>query len=233
MSDTTPNLALPLIAAAQAQKHVTHNEALLLLDAATQLAVIDRTHAAPPGAPAAGERFLVAAPATGAFASHEGEIALWDGAAWAFLMPRAGWRAYVVAERTTLVHDGAAWSDALAGTPGGGALAVRAVEEELTLAGSFVASSLVIPDRAVCLGVASRTTQAVTGAGAYEVGIAGETSKFGGALGVALGATNVGVIGPQAFYADTPLRVSAVGGAFTGGKVRLVLYFLAFAAPAA
>jgi Protein of unknown function (DUF2793) len=35
----TPRLALPAIEAAQAQKHVTHNEALTLLDALTQLAV--------------------------------------------------------------------------------------------------------------------------------------------------------------------------------------------------
>ena len=39
----TPRLALPAIEAAQAQKHVTHNEALTLLDALTQLAVESRT----------------------------------------------------------------------------------------------------------------------------------------------------------------------------------------------
>ena len=33
MTDTTPRSGLPLLAAAQAQKHVTHNEALLQLDA--------------------------------------------------------------------------------------------------------------------------------------------------------------------------------------------------------
>jgi hypothetical protein len=32
----TPHLALPLMAAAQAQKHVTHNEALRLLDGLVQ-----------------------------------------------------------------------------------------------------------------------------------------------------------------------------------------------------
>ena len=37
MTDT-PRLALPAIEAAQAQKHVTHNEALVLLDALTHLA---------------------------------------------------------------------------------------------------------------------------------------------------------------------------------------------------
>lgn len=227
MSETTPHLALPLLAAAQAQKHVTHNEALALLDAAAQLAVLDRTRTAPPAASVPGDRHIVAAGATGAWAGHEGEIALHDGG-WRFLEPRAGWRAYVGAEARTLLFDGGAWRDALAGTPSGATATLRTVEEELVLAGGFVASTLLIPNRAICLAVASRTVAAVTGASAYEVGIAGETSKFGGLLGVALGAGNIGVIGPQAFYADTPLRVTALGGSFTGGRVRLVLSYLAF-----
>ncbi len=44
--DTT-HLQLPYLAAAQAQKHITHNEALRLLDAMVQLAVLDRTRTAP------------------------------------------------------------------------------------------------------------------------------------------------------------------------------------------
>lgn len=227
MSETTPLLALPLLASVQAQKHVTHNEALALLDAAAQLAVLDRTRAAPPGAPAPGDRHIVAAGAGGEWAGHDGEVALHD-AGWRFLTPRAGWRAYVAAERRTLLHDGAGWSDMLAGTPSGGSATLRAVEEELTLAGAFVASTIVIPNRAICLAVASRTVAAVTGATGYEVGIAGDTSKFGGLLSVSAGASNIGVIGPQAFYADTPLRITALGGAFTGGRVRLALSFLAF-----
>lgn len=110
MSDT-PHLALPLIAAAQAQKHVTHNEALALLDALTQLSVLDRDRTAPPTAPAEGARHLVAAGATGAFAGQEGRIALFDAGAWRFLVPKAGWHAHVLAEQVLLVFDGTAWRD--------------------------------------------------------------------------------------------------------------------------
>ncbi|WP_029354098.1 DUF2793 domain-containing protein [Bosea sp. 117] len=230
MPDTTPNLALPLLAAAQAQKHVTHNEALVRLDAVVQLAVIDR-RAAPPSSPAEGDRHLVDAGASGAFTGHEDEIALRDGEGWSFLAPRAGWRLYIAAERASLIHDGDAWTDALAATPGGGAFALRAYEAEVTLAGASTVAALAIPDRAICLGVASRTAEAVTGATSYSVGIAGDTAKFGSSLGVAPGASNIGVIGPQAFYADTPLVITAAGGAFTGGKVRLVLYCIVLAAP--
>ena len=48
MSDTTTHLGLPYLLAAQAQKHVTHNEALRLLDAMVQLSVLDRTRTTPP-----------------------------------------------------------------------------------------------------------------------------------------------------------------------------------------
>jgi hypothetical protein len=78
---------------------------------------------------------------------------------------------------------------------------------------------------------ASRTRQSNTGASSYSVGVAGDTSKFGGSLGVALGSTNSGVIGPSAFFSNTPVRVSANGANLTGGRVRLVLYTLAFTAP--
>ena len=54
MPDTTAHLALPFIMAAQAQKHVTHNEALRLLDAMVQLSVLDRDLTAPLVSPADG-----------------------------------------------------------------------------------------------------------------------------------------------------------------------------------
>ena len=42
MADISPHLLLPFILAAQAQKHITHNEAIRLLDAIVQLSVLDR-----------------------------------------------------------------------------------------------------------------------------------------------------------------------------------------------
>ena len=50
MSDLSPILSLPLLQASQAQKHVTHNEALMQLDLLVQLTVADRTRTTPPPA---------------------------------------------------------------------------------------------------------------------------------------------------------------------------------------
>jgi hypothetical protein len=108
----TSHLVLPYIDAAQAQKHVTHNEALQLLDALVHLSVSARAQGAPSAPPAEGQRFLIAANATGAFAGKEFQIAAFLASAWTFLVPRAGWRAFVEAESLLLIYDGAAWRDA-------------------------------------------------------------------------------------------------------------------------
>ena len=108
MADTT-QLAMPFIEAAQAQKHVTHNEALRVLDAVVMLAVEDRDLAVPPVSPAEGDRYLVASGASGAWAGQDGKIAARQDGAWAFASPREGWRLWVADEDILLVFDGAAW----------------------------------------------------------------------------------------------------------------------------
>ena len=112
--DTTPNLALPYILASQAQKHVMHNEAIRALDALVQISVKDRDLAAPPGAPAEGDRYIVAAAATGAWSGHDGEVAAWQDAAWMFYAPAEGWIAWVADEDALLAFDGADWVTAAA-----------------------------------------------------------------------------------------------------------------------
>lgn len=107
---TSNRLVLPLLDAAQAQKHVTHNEALAALDALVHLSVSARNVTAPPAAPAEGDRVLVGSGATGAFAGHDGALAALDNGGWAFFTPRAGWRLHVAAENALMVFDGTAWA---------------------------------------------------------------------------------------------------------------------------
>ena len=80
--------------AAQAQKHVTHNEAVRALDAIVQLMVLDKDLTSPPGSPADGARYIVAASPTGAWAGQAGKIAAYQDGAWAFYAPREGWLAW-------------------------------------------------------------------------------------------------------------------------------------------
>ena len=106
----SPLLALPYLASAQAQKHVTHNEALSLIDGLLHLSVISRNLATPPGVIADGDRYLIAASPTGDWAGQPGLVALRMEGAWRFLNPRKGWRLWVETENILLVFDGTSWA---------------------------------------------------------------------------------------------------------------------------
>jgi len=84
MSERTPRLGAPYIRAAQAQKEVTHNAALNILDALVQAVVEDRDLTTPPTSPEDGSLWIVATGAGGDWAGHDGELAQWIGGAWAF-----------------------------------------------------------------------------------------------------------------------------------------------------
>lgn len=105
----SPNLALPFLESAQAQKHVTHNAALAMLDAVIMLSVLDRDLTAPPGSPAEGDRYLVASPASDGWVGRDGTIAAWQDGAWAFYQARQGWHVWIADEGIALSFDGAGW----------------------------------------------------------------------------------------------------------------------------
>jgi hypothetical protein len=115
----TPNLGLPFLMAAQAQKHVTHNEALRALDALVHLAAIDRDATTPPISPEDGDRYIVAVGGAGAWEGHDLEIAAYQDGAWAFFQPLVGWRSWISDEEALVVWDGSAWS-LVGGGDGGG-----------------------------------------------------------------------------------------------------------------
>ena len=110
MSDSTSHLALPFLLPSQAQKHVTHNEALRILDGLVQLSVLDRDLATPPDSSADGDRYIVGPGATGAWTGWDGDVASFAEGGWTRLAARPGWRAWVEDEGALVVHDGAGWA---------------------------------------------------------------------------------------------------------------------------
>jgi hypothetical protein len=139
--DATPRLGLPYLAAGQAQKHVTLDEA----------------------------------------------------GAWEAPPVQPGFLAWIADEQVLAVRTEAGWT-ALSSTfrnltaalsPRGAATRFEIREQELTLAGGSMASTVVIPSRAVVLCVSTRTTQTVTGASGCSCGVAGKTGQLGSLLGAA------------------------------------------------
>ena len=107
MADTE-NLELPRLVEGQASGEVTHNEAINRLDSLVMLSIIDRGLTTPPGGESNGDRYLVKATGTGAWAGHDDEIAMYyDG--WLFSTPQEGWLMYIEDEDILVAYDGAAW----------------------------------------------------------------------------------------------------------------------------
>lgn len=79
------------------------------LDAVVQLQVKDKDLATPPGSPANGDRYIVAAGPTGAWTGHAGEIAVYEVSAWAFYIPKNGWATWIDDEDRIYVYNASAW----------------------------------------------------------------------------------------------------------------------------
>ena len=105
----TSRLSLPLLDAGQAQKEVTHNEALALLDGCVAACVEQRALASPPAAVVAGRCYIIASGASGAWAGKADQLAIATEGGWRFVVPREGLRALVASEGIDAAYRGGAW----------------------------------------------------------------------------------------------------------------------------
>lgn len=117
MSAISSNLSLPYIQANQAQKHITHNEGMRVLDSLTQLSVISAALATPPATPAPGDRYIVAAAAVGDWEDQDLRIAVWDENAWRFFAPQAGWTAWDQNTDAQIAFANGAWTPTAPAAP--------------------------------------------------------------------------------------------------------------------
>ena len=239
MSEESTRWKLPYILANQAQKHITHNEAIRLLDALIGCSVISRSVSSPPGSPSDADLYIVGSGADGAWTDWDLNIAYYIDGAWMKIVPLEGMRAWVEDEGALAVYEDGDWTAYALGTEAvisrGAARSENrfGVAEELIsgLSGATASSSFEIPNGSIVFGVSSRVVSAITGATSFDRGVSGEAGKFGSNLGVSLDSTNFGVIGPTAFYADTPVLLTANGGNFSGGAVRIAVHYFLPQAP--
>ncbi len=117
MSEQTSNLSMPLIMPSQAQKHVTHNEAIELLDMIVQLTLEETDDNTPPVVAGEGQAWALGAAPTGDWAGQSNMIATWRGGGWLFVTPREGWIAWVKGDDALKVLTGGSWATLAAVTP--------------------------------------------------------------------------------------------------------------------
>lgn len=234
----TAQLELPLVLPAQAQKHVTVNEALARLDAVAQLRVVSSSLSTPPASTVDGTSYLVPASAAGEWDGMAGRIAVRSNGGWVFLTPRAGWRAWDESRSGPLAFDGTGWvADAIVTSPHGAGTALRIIEfDHAFAAGATNTTAVAVPGHAQVIGVTGRVLVAVSGPGVtgWRIGVAGSDNRYGSGLGLAANSYLLGLSGtPVTYYTPTPLVLSAEGGTFASGTVRLAVHVLTLEPPRA
>ena len=110
MPEVSPRLSLPYIQPSQAQKHVTHNEALQRLDVLTQLNVVEFGAQTPPAIPTAGDTYALGPVPVSEWNGKAGMLAFWDETAWIFITPQEGWRAWGKTEEKLYIYRGSDWA---------------------------------------------------------------------------------------------------------------------------
>lgn len=235
---STTKLDLPLVAPAQAQKHVTVNEALARLDAAFQLSVVSADVATPPPAVAEGDAYLVPAGGTDNWIGQDGNLAFALNGGWEFLVPVTGWQVWVVDQGERLTFDGTDWvGNVLASTAHGAAFRAEVVEFDFALmgGGSEELTGFVIPANTSVLAVTGRVLTTISGTLTdWSLGVEGSETRYGTGLGLGAGSWLRGLTGqPVAYYSATQLKLTASGGDFAAGEVRLAVHLLRFDLPGA
>ena len=115
---------------------------LKALDTLIGTTIISDALATPPASPAAGDSYIVAASATGAWAGKSGQVATYIDSAWKFIVPKRGLRAEVQSASGFKYYNGTAWTAEPSG--GGGATALSGLTDvNVTEGGAIDQYSLV------------------------------------------------------------------------------------------
>jgi hypothetical protein len=234
----TAQFGLPLIMPAQAQKHVTINEALTRLDAFAQLRLVSTRLNQPPSEPKLGHSYFVAGKSMGDWAGQAGTIATYTNGGWVFTRPLVGWKAWDEEDSTWKGFDGVDFvSGALTMTPGGAGLAFVADEFDHALSPGAVSSTeYVLPEAAMVVGISGRVLSSVSGEGltSWRLGVQGADDRYGRGLGTEENSYVLGLTGvPVTYYEATPLILSPDAGTFASGLVRLSVHYLTLLPPRA
>lgn len=227
----TPKLALPLLASSQAQKHIRVNEALTRLDTLFMLSAKGRFTAAPPGGAVDGDRWIVPAGATGDWAGHDHEIAVASNGGWDYVDPLEGWRCWIEDESIETAYVSGAWIPLIYTPPAIGAtVLVHSFEHAPT--GAVSDSVGTVPAGSIVFGVSARVVEAITGATGWKLGVAEAPGRYGTGHGIGLNdVANLPTTAPMAYPLAIPLRLTAEGGTFTGGRVAFNIHYMTLSVP--
>ncbi|PCJ23196.1 MAG: hypothetical protein COA94_08480 [Rickettsiales bacterium] len=255
----TPRLNLPLIHSGQAQKEITHNEALSMLDVLINPVVQDIGIIHPPDAQE-GQIFIVGTEAQEEFKEHQNKLAQRIGQGWRFVTPSKWLEATLDSDGSKHRFNGEYWApsshdirdspqaisteidqaelkhpkvepqlqgDMLINKDTGEYLRVGHLAEELEPQGTHIDTNIQIPRHSIVIAITMRVTEELSGISNFSIGVADDVERYGQNLNADTDTTNIGLTNhPLAYWTDTPIRITANDGSFTGGKINLTIQYL-------
>lgn len=225
---------MPLLNAAQAQKHVTINEALVRADILSSRVVQTRSLSAPPASPVDSVAYIVGPLASGDWSGHEQDIALSLNGGWAYVTPWSGLQLWVAEEHTSVTYVSGQWLEGnLAVSANAATTYAHVIEIDHTLASDTTSTTpAVIPEKAIVLGVTARVITEIAGPSSWSLGVGVSPDRYGTGYGIQSGSFAHGVTGqPQAYYDPTELVITSSDVPFSAGELRLAVHYIALRPP--
>lgn len=225
----TSQFNLPLIQAAQAQKHVTVNEALSKLDAMAQMRLSSVTIKSPPNDPKQGVAYWVPSGAIGRWENSIGMIAIYSNGGWVFIVPKIGWRAWVADANERYIFFAGLWRPEQVSISSFGAETQSRIFEieHVITKGNTNTTTSVIPNSASVIGVTARVVEDIVtdGATSWKIGVPGYSARYGATFGLLLNSYAIGLTGsPLTYWGGAKLLLEPETGKFISGKIRLCVH---------
>lgn len=234
--DKTLQFGLPLLMPAQAQKHVTVNEALAKIDALAQLRLVSSGSTVPPADAEDGRSYFIVGESEGAWSGKAGKVATSANGGWTFAEPHIGWSAWDEETSTRRVFDGTNWVEGATTVSRSGASSCFRIAEfsHLITPGRRNVTVQRIPKDVIVLGITGRVQAGISGDGlsSWQIGVDTAEDRYGSRLGLEKNSYVLGLTSsPISYYEETPLLISADGGEFLSGRLTLCIHYVCLAIP--
>lgn len=234
ISTHTGRLKLPYIV--QAQKEVTHNQALKILDVLVNTVakgIIDT----PVDNPNEGDIYIIGKTPQGIFDGNANNLTQFTEGSWSLYQPLNYMEIMVIESRQKFIFIDNEWVPSNAGSncsdkvnsddPNNKHSTIEYWQEDLQLSGRVVSSKNVIPDHSSVIAVNIWVIEEITGSPSFAVGVKEDPSRYGDKLNVVKDTTNVGMTyHPVTYYYDTPITIMPNQMEFTGGIIRVSVQYL-------
>lgn len=246
-SDVTPRLNLPFILPSQAQKHVTVNESLSLLDGLVHLSITQLNAETPPSEPRDGDMYMISGNPSGDWLGFADHVAIRSDGQWRFVRPHQGWTAWVEPLSALHVFQGGVWAplaehvNASQINAGDNGIFARRLLPGLNIISQSTTCVLssapvktqetgaFIPSYHLLIGVKAVVNRQLLDGVTWSLGDGATVNKFATDIGPTIGAEALSFCDPpRVYWSKTPI-ILTTDELNSGGILDITIFSLSFA----